>query len=145
MGGLVAGALADRISSRVGSARVIWLAMLLPGPLYLLMPLAVPGWGVIMYAVGLTALSANVTLFNTGAITYRQLVCPPESLNRVNAVYLWLSYGVIPLGSLSGGLIAAAAGLRPAMWVCALGMWSGSVVLLCSPLRRMRDLPTAAA
>jgi hypothetical protein len=46
VGGLLAGAAADRISRRVGSARIIWLAMAVPGPLYWLMPLGRPGWGI---------------------------------------------------------------------------------------------------
>lgn len=45
VGGLVTGAFARRISARIGSARVIWVSMLLPGPLYFLMPLSQPGWG----------------------------------------------------------------------------------------------------
>ena len=85
-------------------------------------------------------MSASATVFNAGAITYRQLACPPARLNRVNAVYLWISYGVIPLGSIFGGILGTHVGLRPAIWVCALGMWSTAPFLLFSPLRRMRDL-----
>ncbi|AUG77455.1 MFS transporter [Kitasatospora sp. MMS16-BH015] len=141
LGGLATGALAPRISARVGSARVIWLAMLTPGPLYLLMPAALPGWGVWMYAAALAALSANSILFNTAAVSYRQAVCPPGLLSRVNAVYLWIAYGVIPLGSLFGGTLGALAGLRPALLVCALGMWSACLFVVFSPLRTMRDIP----
>ncbi|MEJ8651229.1 MFS transporter [Streptomyces sp. MS1.AVA.3] len=146
VGGLVTGAFARRIAARVGSARIIWVSMLLPGPLYFLMPLSQPGWGVVLYAVGLAALSANSTMFNTGAISYRQLVCPRELLSRVSAVYLWITYGVIPLGSLFGGALATGVGLRPTLWVCALGMWSASLFVVFSPLRKMRDvsIPEAA-
>ncbi|MEW1747968.1 MFS transporter [Streptomyces angustmyceticus] len=147
VGGLVSGAFARRISARVGSARVIWVSMLLPGPLYFLMPLSQPGWGVFLYAVGLAALSANSTLFNTASLSYRQLVCPRGLLSRVSAVYLWISYGVVPLGSLCGGALATWAGLRPALWVCALGMWSASLFVVFSPLRTMREvqIPETAA
>ncbi|MFJ5801571.1 MFS transporter [Streptomyces decoyicus] len=146
VGGLLTGAFARRIAARVGSARIIWVSMLLPGPLYFLMPLSQPGWGVVLYAVGLAALSANSTLFNTGAISYRQRVCPRELLSRVSAVYLWITYGVIPLGSLFGGALATGVGLRPTLWVCALGMWSASLFVVFSPLRKMRDvsIPEAA-
>lgn len=65
----------------------------------------------------------------------------------MSAVYLWISYGVVPLGSLFGGALATGAGLRPALWVCVLGMWSASLFVVFSPLRRMREvqLPEAAA
>ncbi|MEV7780028.1 MFS transporter [Kitasatospora sp. NPDC088351] len=141
VGGLLTGAFARQISDRVGSARIIWVAMLVPGPLYLLMPLAMAGWGIVLYAVGLAALSANSTLFNTASISYRQLVCPPDLLSRVSAVYLWIAYGVIPLGSLFGGALGASIGLRPTLLVCVLGMWSASLFVVFSPLRTMRDVP----
>lgn len=141
VGGLLSGALAHRISARVGTARIIWVSMLAPGPLYFLMPLAQPGWGLALYGVGLAALSANAVMFNTAALSYRQLVCPPGLQSRVSAVYLWICYGVIPLGSLFGGTLGTAAGLKPTLWVCVIGMWSASLFVVFSPLRKLRDVP----
>ncbi|MFE7527952.1 MFS transporter [Kitasatospora sp. NPDC057542] len=141
IGGLLAGAFASRLSNAVGSARIVWLSMLVPGPLYLLMPAARPGWGLAMFAVGLAALSANSTLFNSASLSYRQRVCPPDLLSRVSSVYLWICYGVVPLGSLFGGSLGATAGLRTTMWVCTFGMWSAALFVVFSPLRTMRDIP----
>ncbi|MCM0675802.1 MFS transporter [Micromonospora phytophila] len=143
VGGLLVGAFADRLTARVGSARVIWVAMATPGPLYLLMPLARPGWGVLLYGVGLAAFSANAVLFNVAAMTYRQRITPPALLGRVNAAFLWVCFGVIPLGALFGGALGTQLGLRPALWICVLGTWSAALFVVCSPLRRMRDMPTA--
>ncbi|MEU8891557.1 MFS transporter [Streptomyces sp. NPDC048442] len=145
VGGLLTGIFARQIAGRVGSARVIWVSMLLPGPLYFLMPLSSSGWGVALYAVGLAALSANSTLFNVASLSYRQIVCPPELLSRVGAVYLWIAYGVIPLGALFGGTLATGVGLRATLWVCATGMWSAALFVVFSPLRKMRDVPLTAA
>ena len=144
VGGLVAGALADRLSRRIGTARIIWVAMATPGPLYLLIPLARPGWGVLLFAVGLAAFSANAVLFNVAAMSYRQRITPAPLLGRVNAAFLWICYGVIPLGALLGGTLGSRLGLRPALWICVLGMWSAAVFVVCSPLRRMRDFPADA-
>ncbi|MER7332341.1 MULTISPECIES: MFS transporter [unclassified Micromonospora] len=141
VGGLVVGALADRLTARLGSARVIWVAMAAPGPLYLLMPLAQPGWGVLLYGVGLAAFSANAVLYNVATLTYRQRITPPALLGRVNAAFLWICFGVIPLGALAGGTLASQLGLRPALWICVLGTWSAALFVVCSPLRRMRDMP----
>ncbi|MEV4478604.1 MFS transporter [Micromonospora coxensis] len=141
VGGLVTGALADRISRRIGSARVIWVAMAVPGPLYLLVPLARPGWGLLLYAVGLAAFSANAVLFNIAILSYRQRVTPPELLGRVTAAFLWICFGAVPLGALFGGTLGSGWGLRPALVVCALGTWSAALWVVCSPLRTMRDLP----
>ncbi|WP_346535781.1 MFS transporter [Micromonospora sp. DPT] len=141
VGGLVTGALADRLSRWIGSARVIWVAMAVPGPLYLLVPLARPGWGLALYAVGLAAFSANAVLFNVAILSYRQRITPPELLGRVNASFLWICFGVVPLGALFGGTLGSQWGLRPALVLTALGTWSAALFVVCSPLRRMRDLP----
>ncbi|MGB2572069.1 MFS transporter [Micromonospora citrea] len=143
VGGLVTGALADRISRRIGSARVIWVAMAVPGPLYLLVPLARPGWGLLLYAVGLAAFSANAVLFNIAILSYRQRVTPPELLGRVTAAFLWICFGAVPLGALFGGTLGSGWGVRPALVVCALGTWSAALWVVLSPLRRMRDLPSS--
>ncbi|MEU8774464.1 MFS transporter [Streptomyces sp. NPDC048606] len=141
VGGLLAGAFANRLSNAIGSARIMWVSMLVPGPLYLLMPAAGPGWGLALFALGLAAFSANSTLFNTASLSYRQRVCPPDLLSRVSSVYLWISYGAVPLGSLLGGTLGATLGLRPTLWLCALGLWSAALFVVFSPLRAMRDTP----
>ncbi|MDW5323823.1 MFS transporter [Plantactinospora sp. KLBMP9567] len=141
LGGLAAGAAARRLSRRIGSARIIWVAMAAPGPLYLLLPLARPGWGLLLYGIGLAAFSANTVLFNAAAMSYRQRVTPAGLLGRVNAAFLWVCYGVIPLGALFGGVLGSQLGLRPALWICVLGTWSAALFVVCSPLRRMRDMP----
>ncbi|MFG3696604.1 hypothetical protein ACGF5C_01580 [Micromonospora sp. NPDC047620] len=105
------------------------------------MPLAQPGWGVLLYGVGLAAFSANAVLYNVATVTYRQRITPPALLGRVNAAFLWVCLGVIPLGALAGGTLASQLGLRPALWICVLGTWSAALFVVCSPLRRMRDMP----
>ncbi|RKR90907.1 putative MFS family arabinose efflux permease [Micromonospora pisi] len=141
IGGLTLGIFANRLTNRIGTARVIWVAMAAPGPLYLLMPLAQPGWGVLLYGVGLAAFSGNAVLFNIAAMSYRQRITPPEILGRVNATFLWICYGVIPLGALVGGTLGSQLGLRTALWICVLGTWSAALFVVFSPLRKMRDLP----
>jgi MFS family permease len=141
IGGLAVGAVANRLSNWIGSARIIWVAMAAPGPLYLLMPLAQPGWGVLLYGIGLAAFSSNAVLYNVAAMSYRQRITPPKLLGRVNASFLWICYGVIPLGALFGGALASQLGLRTALSICVLGTWSAALFVFFSPLRKMRNLP----
>jgi MFS family permease len=145
IGGLLGGLVAGRLAKRFGSARMIWLAMAVPGPLYLLQPLAQPGWGITLYVIGGVAFSAMAITYNVGQISYRQAICPPELLGRMNASVRWIVWGTIPFGALFGGALGTWIGLRPTLWVCSLGLWSASLWLVFSPLRRMRDVPTAAA
>ncbi|MCW3813345.1 MFS transporter [Micromonospora sp. DR5-3] len=143
VGGLLTGVVAGRLTALIGSARTIWVSMAAPGPLYLLMPLARPGWGALLYGIGMAAFSANAVLFNVAAMSYRQRVTPARLLGRVNAAFLWICYGAIPLGALFGGALGTRLGLRPALLVCVLGMWSAALFVVCSPLRRMRDFTPA--
>lgn len=146
VGGLVIGAFTNRISRRIGTARVIWVATAVPGPFYLLMPLAPSGaWGIVLYGLGLAAFSANAVLYNVAATSYQQRITPTHMMGRVNAAFLWICYGVIPLGALTGGLLGSQLGLRPAMWICVLGTWSAALWVVFSPLRRMRDLSEESA
>jgi MFS family permease len=145
VGGLVAGTFSGRLSRRFGTARMIWLSMLVPGPLYLLIPAAQPGWGLVLFGLGFAAFGANSMLYNIAALSYRQVVTPAPLLGRVNASFLWICYGAIPLGALFGGALAAQAGTRPALLVSVLGMWGAGLFVFFSPLRTMRDLPEPAA
>lgn len=119
--------------------------MIVPGPLYLLIPAARPGWGPVLFGLGFAAFGANSMLYNVAAMSYRQRITPPALLGRVNASFLWICYGAIPLGSLCGGALASQAGIRPALLVSTLGMWGAGLFVVCSPLRGMRELPEPAA
>lgn len=141
LGGIAAGLVAERVSDRVGSARLIWLAMLVPGPFYFLMPAAQPGWGIVLFGLGLAAFSVNVVLYNTAAQSYQQTVTPDRLLGRVNAGTMWVCMGAVPIGALVGGVMGEVLGLRPALLICVIGMWSASLWVLLSPLRTMRDVP----
>jgi hypothetical protein len=74
-------------------------------------------------------------------MSYRQHVTPARLLGRVNASFLWVCYGVIPLGALLGGVLGSQLGLRPALWICVVGTWSASLFVVFSPLRKLRDMP----
>ncbi|MGW8397157.1 MFS transporter [Streptomyces lydicus] len=145
VGGLAVGAVANRLSRRIGTARIIWVAMAVPGPLYALMPLATPGRGLLLYGFGLAAFSANVGLYNIAATSYQQHITPTHLLGRVNAAFMWICLGVIPIGALFGGSLGSGLGLRTTLWVCVLGTWSAALFVVFSPLRKMRDMPAEGA
>ncbi|MFD8291150.1 MFS transporter [Streptomyces lavendulae] len=140
-GGALAGVFAGRIARRIGTARITWVSLLAAGPLCLPLPFAWPGWGISLFAVGLTVISVSQVLYNTADTSYRQHVCPPELLARTNASVLWVAFGVIPFGALFGGSLASAFGIRTALLVCVLGMWGSPLFLVFSPLRGIRDIP----
>lgn len=73
--------------------------------------------------------------------TVRQLVTPAPLLGRVNATVQVAIYGVRPLGALAGGVVAAQAGLGAALGLVAVAFALSTLVILLSPLARLRALP----
>ena len=70
-------------------------------------------------------------------------VAPERMVGRVIATLRFVVWGVIPLGSLLGGILAqpGALGLRSTLWVAAIGMLCAFVPPLLSPIRSLRTLP----
>jgi MFS family permease len=141
VGGLIGGAFAGRIGTRVGTARVIWLSIALAGPFQLIATAAFHGWGVILVGVGVFAASATSVVYNTAQVSYRQRICPPELLGRMNASVRFIVWGTLPLGALAGGVLGEVIGVRPTLVIGALGGWAATLWVVFSPLFGLRDVP----
>jgi predicted MFS family arabinose efflux permease len=76
--------------------------------------------------------------------TVRQLVTPFSLMGRVNATVQTAIYGVRPLGALAGGLLAAEAGLQSALLLVAVAFALSTLVIVLSPLARLRAMPVLA-
>ncbi|MFF5211531.1 MFS transporter [Streptosporangium sp. NPDC000396] len=143
VGGLVGAAAVGPVSNRIGSARTIWLSVLVTGPFMLLVPLSGPGWGMSLFAIGMFVNSVGVVLYNVSQVSFRQGVTPEHMLGRMNATMRFLVWGTLPLGGLAGGALGEAFGPRATLWIVAALAVLAVVPLLLSPLRTMRDLPPA--
>ena len=144
LGGFGGSLVARPLAEKVGTARIMWVALVVPAPLALLMPLAWTGWGSLVFAAGWAAFNASGAVYNTAQISYRQSVCPPELLGRVNASIRWLIFSTMPVGALLGGVVGSWLGLRPTLWIGAVIMSLTGVWLLSSPLRGLRDIPLSS-
>ncbi|MFF4406845.1 MFS transporter [Streptomyces sp. NPDC001404] len=148
LGAMAGAVLTERLSKAVGAARLTWLSLLVTAPFGLLLPLAEKDWRIGLFVLGSIVQSAGVTVYNICQVTYRQTVCPPGLLGRMTATMRFLVWGVLPLSGLMAGALGQFAGVRQTMWICAAALALAPLVLLCSPLRRMRDFdpaPEAAA
>jgi len=63
----------------------------------------------------------------------------------MNASRRFVVWGVVPLGSLTGGALTALIGLRPTLCVGASGASLAFVPLLFSPVRSLREVPASPA
>ena len=141
LGGVAGGALSGRLSKRIGSARIIWFSMLVLSLPQLLVPLAEPGWRVALFVVGLGGFWFSAVIYNVAQVSYRQAICPPRLLGRMNAAVRWIVWGTLPLGGLLGGALGTALGVRATLWIAFAGSWLAGWWVFFSPLRRLRDIP----
>jgi MFS family permease len=144
VGGLAGALSAAKLADRLGQARIIWLSSVATGPFALLWPLSGPGVTAALFAIGSGVVFYGAVVYNVAQVSFRQALCPPRLLGRMNATLRFLVWGTLPLGAVVGGAVADAFDPRAALWLCAIGFLLVPLPLLLSPLRRMRDLPAAA-
>jgi len=142
VGGMLGAMAARPLARRMGTARAMLACKLATAPFGLLIPLAGTGWQVILLSLGNAVLALGVVCVNVIQAPFRQQYCPPEMLGRISASGSVANFGAIPAGSLLGGVVATALGLRPALWVLTSVLAVSSLLLLARPLRGRRDLPT---
>ncbi|GGL36549.1 MFS transporter [Streptomyces anthocyanicus] len=136
VGSILAGLVTGRILDAVGDGPVMRFGAPMLGLCFL--ALAVPAVPVIalgLFVYGLVSMVWNVTV-----TSYRQATIPLPLFGRVNAAYRWLTWGVIPFGSLFGGTLAATAGTT---WVF---LTAGALPLVAAallPPPRPRTVPEA--
>ncbi|MFJ2750581.1 MFS transporter [Streptomyces sp. NPDC087297] len=142
VGGLLGALCAGRLAAGLGQARVMLLSVVVTGPFALLWPLSGHGVpGAALFAAGSAVVSFGAVVYNVAQVSFRQGMCPPRLLGRMNATLRFLMWGTLPLGALLGGALAQSYGSRTALAWCAVGILTVPLPLLLSPLRRMRDLP----
>jgi len=89
-------------------------------------------------------LSVSVLVYNITQVSFRQRICPPELLGRMNASIRFFVWGVMPIGALASGVLASTIGIVPTMWIGAIGTLLSAGFVVFSPLLGMRTLPDAA-
>jgi hypothetical protein len=109
------------------------------------MPLTASGWRLALFPIAFAGLSFTVVVYNIAQLSYRQMICPPHLLGRMNAAMRWIVWGTLPLGGLAGGALGSVIGIRPTIWVGVVGGWASAAWVFFSPLRTMRDIPDVSS
>ena len=108
----------------VGSARIVWLALIVPAPLGFIPPFVNPGWlGIALLIVSFAAGELGQIVYSISALSLRQRLCPDRLLGRVNATMRFLIMATFPFGALIGGALGEMVGLRAALLIiCVVGL-----------------------
>ena len=142
--GWVVGAVASsRISTRLPVGRTLVGAALLFGPAFVLIPAAPQSQPIPFIVTGLMVVTFAGIVFNVTGLSFQQAVTPDRMLGRLNATRRFIVWGVIPLGSLTGGALASVIGLRPTLWVGALAGSLSFLPLVLSPVRSLGRMDDA--
>jgi predicted MFS family arabinose efflux permease len=141
VGGLVGAVTGARFARWVGEGRAIPLSSLLLLPFTALVPLAVVGAPAVLLVVGLFGFSWAVVAYNITQVSFRQRLCPPHLLGRMNASVRFIVFGTQPLGALLGGALGAWVGIVPTLWISGAVNGLAAVWVVTSPLMTMRELP----
>jgi len=141
VGGLLGAFVARKFAERVGQGPAIWISALIFGPCSFVVPFVHRDWSLALLAVVQIIAWMSVVVYNITQVSFRQGLCPPELLGRMNATMRFLVWGTAPLGALLGGALGAAIGVRQTLLVAAIGGSLAFLPVFASPLRRMRKLP----
>jgi MFS family permease len=146
LGSVLGSAMARPLAARIGLGNAMILAFVLaPLPL-VLVPLAdgPPALSMLLLTAAEFFSGVGVMILDVGLFSFQAAVIPDQLRSRVWGAILFVNWGIRPLGALGGGLLAGAIGLRPTMWVAALGGLAGVLWLLPSAMSKVRDVPEEA-
>lgn len=149
VGGLLGAVASDRLARGLGEGRIVPIGALFSAPAYALTPLAAPlataGVPLLVTLVtGGVLFTFGVVVYNVAQVSFRQRLCPPPLLGRMNASIRFLVWGPMPLGGLLGGWLGTHLGATTTLWIAAAGMGVAALPVALSPMWRMRTLPGPA-
>jgi len=129
---------------RFGIGRTMRVAVCAFGPAAVLVAAAPTRWAVVAAAAMVLVDSFGIGLHGVNQVSLRQAVTPEHLRGRVAATLRLGLMGAMPLGTLLGGALGTFAGLRPALWVAAGGMFLAAVPYAVSSTGRLTVLPEPA-
>lgn len=106
LGGVIGALTAHRVSRALGEGGSLFTTILAGAASLLVSGLTSSFW--VFWAMGLVTAMTG-TLWNVITVSLRQSLIPDRILGRVNSVYRFIGWGMIPVGSALGGAIVALA------------------------------------
>lgn len=143
VGGLIGAALAGRTAHRLGTGPVIVGGSLVFNLAGFLTPLAaLTAVHLPLLIAGQVFSSVGYTVYQINQLSLRQVVTPARLLGRVTAARRFLIFSMAPIGAAFGGFLGSGAGFAPTLVVGAAVSVIATLLLLFSPVRRVRSLTT---
>jgi len=141
--GALAGAMAARrAAERFGPRRTLIGSLALGAAMQVLIPLAPPvPWIAMTFLIATQLLGDGVlTVYLINETTLRQRLLPPEALGRAAGTFQVANGLLTPVGAIVGAVLADGIGIRPTLWLLAIGYGLALVSLILA----RRSLPAHA-
>ncbi len=138
-GALLSSGMASRLVKRFGQPMALVAGTLALGLAFLAQAFTTPGWGLAWWVVSGFVASFCIVLTNVVQTTIRQTACPRQLLGRVGATMEFMTWGIMPLGTVAGGVFATVTDERMTLLVSGALACLAVGWLLTSPLRTSPD------
>ncbi|MFF2502368.1 MFS transporter [Streptomyces sp. NPDC058067] len=143
LGAVLAALLLARVVRWAGDAPVLLWSVTATAFFAALLPMTVSSAAMPLFLIALAGAAAGVTALSVITRTHRQLVTPPLLLAPVIAAVRFITWAMLPLGSLASGIAAQAATPRAGLIVTASVACFAAVALWRSPVSSIRRLADA--
>jgi MFS family permease len=141
VGSIIGALVANRMQQRLGVGRTILIPVAVASVALLAYPLAPRSFPLPVLIAGNALFGFGAVTYNIAQVSLRQAITPERLQGRMNAAMRWIVWGTIPLGTMAGGAIATAWGLRAALWVGAVGSLFTFLPIALTSVRSIRELP----
>ncbi|GAA1407436.1 MFS transporter [Kitasatospora putterlickiae] len=143
IGAMIGTFFSEGASARIGLGPTVVVGSVLGCASYLLVPAATGDRAAVFGTVcaGFAISGISIGLSNVLQVSLRQALTPDSLSGRTTASFRFVAYGTVPIGTLLGGVLGEAIGLRSALWVMSTALLLGPLAIICSPLPRRRELP----
>ena len=140
IGGIVGALTRSAWMKHLGIGRTIVVTSIIGVAVLAAQPTAVhaPAAAAAIIAVSGIVSSYFLTIYNVTQMSLRQEICPPHMLGRMNAIFRFAVWGVMPLGSLASGVAASWMGVEAAMYVFIALAVGASIAMGLTPAARIR-------
>ncbi len=141
VGFLIGAFVSGRAARLFGVGRAIIGGAVLFGFSWLAVPLSTTSTIFPFLVIALTVGGFGSVVYNVNQVSLRQAITAERMQGRMNATMRFMVWGTMPIGSFMGGVLGNTIGLRPTLWVAAIGGAFAFVPPLLSPVRRLRTIP----
>lgn len=141
IGFLLAAFIAPRVARRLGIGRTIVGSAMLFGFAWFPAALMTKETAFLLLLAGMFIAGFGGTIYNINQVSLRQSITADRMQGRMNATMRFMVWGTIPIGYFVGGVLGGSIGLRPTLWVAAVGSLLAFIPPLLSPVRTLERIP----